>query len=157
MQIMIIIVPGQHGTAAPRGVKYFNPGDDLTITATPDSGYAVDKWLLNNVLTQTGGNTLTITDIQEGYVVELSFVALPAPPAPTLNCFFETLSWNVPEGVSSTNVYISPDATTFTLWFNSTSDTQSEVPGKQFYRVTSVGDGVAYAGESDPSNIVRSV
>ena len=65
---------GKHGKATPRGTWEVEDGDSITITITPDTGYAVDKVLVNGVEYDVVGNYLTLSAITEDTVVDISFV-----------------------------------------------------------------------------------
>ncbi|MHC4536846.1 MAG: InlB B-repeat-containing protein, partial [Planctomycetota bacterium] len=49
---------------------------DLGFTATPDTGYQVDKWSVDGTEVQTGGNTYTLTNIQDVHTVYVTFKQL---------------------------------------------------------------------------------
>jgi hypothetical protein len=48
------------GSLSPSGTFYRYPGESVTFTATPDSGFQVDSWTLNGSVVQTGGTMYTL-------------------------------------------------------------------------------------------------
>ena len=49
---------GANGTISPSTAQTVNYGSSLTFTATPNTGYVVNSWLLDGTVAQTGGTTL---------------------------------------------------------------------------------------------------
>ncbi|MGB2863320.1 MAG: hypothetical protein WBC05_08350, partial [Sedimentisphaerales bacterium] len=60
------------GSVSPGSVSVPSGGSQ-TFTATPDAGYAVDKWYLFSAETQEGGTTYTISDIQTDQRIHVTF------------------------------------------------------------------------------------
>ena len=70
-----------HGTISPSGSIQEAVGSSQLFTATPDAGYAVDKWSLDGSNVQTGGATFTFDNIQANHTVSVIFGILPVAPA----------------------------------------------------------------------------
>ena len=60
------------GSVSPSGV-FVPSGGSQTFTATPDAGYAVDKWYQYNAEVQEGGTTYTISDVQTDQRIHVTF------------------------------------------------------------------------------------
>ena len=60
--------------APPSAVVNYN-GSQL-FTATPDTGYEVDKWTVDGADVQTGGTTYTLSNITAAHTVAVSFKIL---------------------------------------------------------------------------------
>lgn len=73
---------GANGTITPNTVQSVAPGGNVTFTAAPASGYAVNVWKINGVAVQAGGAIFTVTNVTSILAVQVTFVALPsvAPP-----------------------------------------------------------------------------
>jgi hypothetical protein len=67
---------GPCGAISPDGVSVVTHGSDLELTATPNTGYQVDKWLLDGVEAQVGGTTFTLSDTQAKHTVKVTFKLL---------------------------------------------------------------------------------
>ena len=68
---------GANGSIDPSGDTPVGPGDDLTITVTPNAGYKVATFLVDGVdriAELDDNNQFMITDIQRNYTVEVTFV-----------------------------------------------------------------------------------
>lgn len=62
-----------NGTISPDTPTIVNAGASLTFTATPASGYQVDKWYVNDAIAQHSGSTFTLSNISKNYTVDVSF------------------------------------------------------------------------------------
>jgi hypothetical protein len=60
------------GSVSPGSVSVPSGGSQ-TFTATPDAGYAVDKWYLFNAEAQEGGTTYTVSDVQADQRIHVTF------------------------------------------------------------------------------------
>ena len=61
------------GSVSPASVSVLSGGSQ-TFTATPDAGYEVDKWYLeNNIEIQKGGTSYTISDVQADHGIYVTF------------------------------------------------------------------------------------
>jgi hypothetical protein len=65
------------GTIAPSGTITENYGSSQVFTATPHSGYEVDKWYLDSSLVQIGGSSYKLTQIHANHTVNVTFKPLP--------------------------------------------------------------------------------
>ena len=63
---------GTNGTVAPLSAVVNYNGSQL-FTASPGTGYEVDKWTLDGSDIQTGGNTYTLSSITATHTVAVSF------------------------------------------------------------------------------------
>ncbi|MCP4613981.1 MAG: hypothetical protein GY845_35285, partial [Planctomycetes bacterium] len=107
---------GSNGSIAPVGATTVTYGSDLSFTATPGTGYQVDKWFVDGADVQTGGTSYTLSNIQAAHTVEVTFRLLEY----------------VITGSASANGSIAPDgATTVTygsdLGFSATPGTGYQV------------------------------
>ena len=64
---------GTNGTVAPSGDTTKDYGSSQLFTATPATGYEVDKWTLDGADAQTGGTTYTLSNITATHTVAVSF------------------------------------------------------------------------------------
>ena len=69
----ITATAGANGSIDPSGAITVNHDDSKTFTAMPDNNYEVDQWKLNGSDVQTGGNTYTISNIQDNATVSVTF------------------------------------------------------------------------------------
>ena len=67
---------GGGGSIDPEGTTVVTYGSDLGFTATPDTGYKIDTWSVDGAEAQTGGDSLTLTDIQANHDVDVTFKLL---------------------------------------------------------------------------------
>ena len=65
---------GSGGSISPSGSFAESVGSSQTFTAYPNANYAVNQWLLDSVVTQTGGTSYTLNNIQSGHNVQVTFV-----------------------------------------------------------------------------------
>lgn len=75
----VAILAGVGGTVDPSGTYQVAANTKLTITATPDQGYILDYWLVNNV---KSGNTnpLGVTIDKDNYSINAVFKEAEVPP-----------------------------------------------------------------------------
>ena len=64
---------GTNGSIAPSSAVVVNSGDGFSFVATPDAGYAIDQWLLDGTLAQSGGAVFALTNIAANHTVAVSF------------------------------------------------------------------------------------
>jgi len=64
---------GSGGTISPKYSQIVEYGSSLTFTATPGKGYEVDSWLLDGVVTQSGGAQFSLTNITAAHTVKVTF------------------------------------------------------------------------------------
>lgn len=82
---------GTNGSVSPSGAQTVNSGATLTFTATPDTGYGVNQWLVDGTLAQTGGTTYQLANITTNHTVNVSFGTVTLNPsvstlALSINC-----------------------------------------------------------------------
>jgi hypothetical protein len=71
------IAVGTNGTISPSIPQTVNYGGSLTMTASPNAGYAVSMWVVDGILAQTGGISFTLSNVVANHFVEVKFVASP--------------------------------------------------------------------------------
>ena len=64
---------GANGTLSPTGAVVVNEGSNQTFTATPNSNYAVDQWLVDGTVVQTGGTTYQLNNVTANHTVSVTF------------------------------------------------------------------------------------
>jgi hypothetical protein len=69
----VVASAGANGTLSPSGVQRIHSHDSIPFTATPLTGYQVDKWTVDGISVQTGGTTYTLSDITTSHVVKVTF------------------------------------------------------------------------------------
>jgi surface antigen len=62
-----------NGTVAPNGASTVNPGDYLSLTATPNPRYTVDTWEVDGEVVQTGYSTYGLGNVQANHTVTVTF------------------------------------------------------------------------------------
>lgn len=62
------------GSVLPSGAQTVKEGSNLTFTAMPDINYTVKQWLVDNVVSQEGGNTFVLNNIKSNHSVKVTFV-----------------------------------------------------------------------------------
>ncbi len=72
-QFIVTPTAGTNGTISPNSPQTVSSGSNLTFTAIPDAGYMVTQWLLDNILTQTGGTSYLLSNITSNHSVNVSF------------------------------------------------------------------------------------
>ncbi|MBN2018737.1 MAG: hypothetical protein JW749_00770 [Sedimentisphaerales bacterium] len=66
---------GENGSIAPTSADV-NYGGSQMFTATPDTGYEVDKWQVDSVDVQTGGLTYNLTNVTAANTISVTFKIL---------------------------------------------------------------------------------
>ena len=98
---------GSNGSISPNYPSSFSEGMsvNLQFTATPASGYEVDKWQLNGSDVQTGGTsyTLVISSINADQTVKVLFKELPVTPQYTISGEAGANGTISPSGVAQTH------------------------------------------------------
>ncbi|MDB6124717.1 MAG: hypothetical protein JWQ71_3710 [Pedosphaera sp.] len=74
-QAAITASAGSGGTISPTGSFNKNLGDSQVFTATANSGFFINQWLLDGSVVQTGGTTYTLSNIQANHTVQVTFTA----------------------------------------------------------------------------------
>ncbi|MCW8417570.1 hypothetical protein OQJ18_10005 [Fluoribacter dumoffii] len=113
-----------NGKISPNTPQTVVAGNNLTFTATPDTGYQVDEWLIDGGLAQKGGKTYTLAHIDSNQTVEATFTRLGTIYAGTAKgtVYFSTdngLSWTATAIPSATKAVNSIFATSSTLYAGS--------------------------------------
>jgi len=70
---------GANGSISPSGANTVNYGGYLFFTASPNTGYGVQKWQLDSVDVQTGGLTYELNNVTADHAVHVIFNAYAAP------------------------------------------------------------------------------
>jgi len=89
-----------NGTIYPSTTQTLNYGTDFTFEAVPSSGYMVDRWWVDNVAVQTGGNQYTLPNIIANHTVKVTFKLLMFTITPSAGAN-GTISPSMPQTVSS--------------------------------------------------------
>jgi hypothetical protein len=55
----------------------------VAFTATPNTGYVVNQWLVNGVVVQTGGAAYTVNDVTANTTVGVTFLLIPVINSPS--------------------------------------------------------------------------
>ena len=108
---------GANGSIEPAGATTVNAGDSLTLTASPNGGYAVQTWTVDGAPAQTGGPTYTLSNITANHTVAVTFyqttiATVPSAPRNVVTTggnASATISWSAP-----TN-YNGPGVTGYTI------------------------------------------
>ncbi|CZO94748.1 DUF1566 domain-containing protein [Legionella pneumophila serogroup 1] len=64
---------GANGSISPATAQVVNAGSSLTFTATPNTGFGVNQWLLDGNVVQNGGTTFQLSNIQANHTVGVTF------------------------------------------------------------------------------------
>ena len=65
---------GANRWISPNTTQYLAPGNSITLTATPNTGYEAYQWSVNSTVVQTYGATFTFTpSAAMGYAVKVTF------------------------------------------------------------------------------------
>lgn len=64
---------GANGSISPATAQVVNVGSSLTFTATPNTGFGVNQWLLDGNVVQNGGSSLQLNNIQANHAIEVTF------------------------------------------------------------------------------------
>ncbi|MGA2092466.1 MAG: CotH kinase family protein, partial [Sedimentisphaerales bacterium] len=72
-QLAITASAGANGSISPSGTFNKDYGSSQLFTATPTTGYEIDKWKVDGVEVQTGGTTYTLSGITATHTVAVSF------------------------------------------------------------------------------------
>lgn len=78
---VIAATAGTGGSISPAGKVNVGHGGGMHFYFIPDSGYALDKVLLDGVETAVTGNSYQFTNVTEAHTISASFKALPPPAA----------------------------------------------------------------------------
>ena len=64
---------GANGSISPNTPQTVNYGSSITFTATPNTGYAVANWAVDNAPVQTGGTQFTLSNVTTNHTVRVTF------------------------------------------------------------------------------------
>jgi hypothetical protein len=76
-QYTIMVSSGTGGTISPSGSLIENAGNNLTLTAYPNSNYVVNQWLVDGNVMQSEGLSYTLSNIQTAHNVLVTFTYVP--------------------------------------------------------------------------------
>jgi hypothetical protein len=84
-QYTLNVTAGDGGAVSPCGNLVLQAGSSQSFSATPATHYAVNHWILDGNVVQTGGTNYTLSNIQTNHALQATF----APTAPMLShlCF----------------------------------------------------------------------
>ena len=94
---------GSNGSIAPSGEQSVADGGSISFTATPASGYVVDKWQLDGADQSETGTTFTVSNVTSDHAVNVLFKAAPV--------YHVVITDNTPSSLSGAGT-ISPAAGT---------------------------------------------
>ncbi|MSU21237.1 MAG: hypothetical protein EXS30_07555 [Pedosphaera sp.] len=69
----VIAAAGANGSVTPSGTTTKSKGSTFNFSATPKSGFTVDKWSVNGASIQTGGNSFSLPNVQQNCSVLVTF------------------------------------------------------------------------------------
>jgi hypothetical protein len=72
-QFTVTPTAGANGAISPSTPQVVNAGSSLTFTATPNTGFGVNQWLLDGNVVQNGGTTFQLNNIQANHTIEVTF------------------------------------------------------------------------------------
>jgi hypothetical protein len=98
-QYTISTSAGSGGSINPNGSFTVSAGANQTLIATANANYAVNQWLLDGSVVQTGGTSYTLSNIQAAHSVQVTF----APIQYTLNASAGSGGSISPNGIFSVN------------------------------------------------------
>ncbi len=73
-QYTITASAGANGSIRPSGTIIKTYGNSQLFTATPDTGYITDTWLIDGSVVQTGSNTYILSNITANHTVQVNFI-----------------------------------------------------------------------------------
>lgn len=74
---------GPNGSISPSTAQQVPNGGSVTFTATPATGYAVDRWLVDGSAVQGGGTQFTLSNITADHTVKVLFAVWVPTVTPT--------------------------------------------------------------------------
>lgn len=72
-QFTVTPTTGANGSIFSETAEVVNAGSTLTYTATSDTGFGVNQWLLDGKVAQTGGTIFQLNNIQANHAIEVTF------------------------------------------------------------------------------------
>jgi hypothetical protein len=91
---------GANGSISPSTPQTVNYNASIMFTATPNTGYNVDQWLVDGTLVQTGGTTFTLSNVTADHTVAVSFVIQTFTVTPGTSGNSGSISPNTPQTVN---------------------------------------------------------
>ena len=64
---------GSGGSISPSTVQMVTNGDSVTFTASPQTQYVINQWLVDSIVVQTGGNNYTLNNVTANHAVNVTF------------------------------------------------------------------------------------
>lgn len=74
---------GANGGISPTTPQSINSGGNIVFVATPDAGYAIDQWLVDGALAQTGGSVFALNNVVANHTVTATFAQAVLTPSLT--------------------------------------------------------------------------
>lgn len=145
----VAIIAGLGGSVNPSGTYQVAANTKLIITATPETGYALDYWLVNNVKSGST-NPLGVTIDKDSYSIYAIFkVAEVPPPPPPPNGGYTT--WPVERSLVIVSEHLKAEAWDTTgMWKDSKAfdigDTSVYVGARIEYSITCVAGRTGLLG-----------
>jgi hypothetical protein len=76
---------GANGSISPTSPQSINSGGNIVFVATPNASYAVDQWLVDGAVAQTGGGVFALNNVVANHTVAVTFgQAVLVPSVATL-------------------------------------------------------------------------
>jgi hypothetical protein len=72
-QYIVTVSAGSNGIVTSDPSGWHDGGDSITVTAQPDSGFDVDRWLVNGTKVQDGGTSLTRNNLSGAQNISVLF------------------------------------------------------------------------------------
>lgn len=136
VQYTVTSSAGSNGAIAPSGQQSVDSGDNIGFTATPDSGYEVDEWSVDNDGVQTGGNTYQLSSVTANHTVAVTFV----PLFPTVTSISPNIG--APSGGTSVIITGTHFSTATSVQFGNSSATSFTIDSdSQITAVSPAGSG----------------
>ena len=137
-QFQLLSAAGPNGSVDPRGTLSVPGGSTQVFTAVPMGNYAVSQWYLDGAPVQSGGATLTVSNIVSEHTVVVTFAAfndlavtladLPIIPGPTLPGGTNVYEINVEnEGLNPLTGVVLTNPLPATVAFQSVTSSQGSV------------------------------
>lgn len=152
-QYVITPFAGPNGVITPNTPVIVTAGSNVTFTATPNTGFQVDQWLVDGGIAQIGGSTFTLSSIITNHNVEALFTQAGTIFAGAENGYVylsnnNGITWSATTPPSVGNAVNSVFATATTLYAGSadTSVYYSTNNGTSWNHTNPLNDGTAVNG-----------
>jgi len=80
MTYTVNVSSGSNGEVDPNGSIIVDSGDDLLLTATPDTNFMVNNWYLDGGIVQSGLDTYVLNDITANHTINVTFKDISGDP-----------------------------------------------------------------------------